>query len=272
MQAHLNDLAMTDKDSKSFTICQRVLLRCHEIIFEDTPGIVSGPYSTIKVKCRKLQRRKRVKHHVEPALVGIGCMFAGVPGMPRLTEVVGHSALEQGRAEDNEQHYRSLEEQDDDGDVVAGPSRLQRRAVVDPETVDEDQDDDDELGNDGESEGRESRQQSLERSRKLSLAATAISRSHSQKLAEAARTTPSFSRMSSDVRHSEASDDPFGQLDGSSMINLPSRSTPAILVSKSPRKSGSGNVVDDVLRSYDLESQSLCYSPITAAQKYAIFS
>ena len=125
MQAHLNDLATTDKDSKSFTICQRVILRCHEIIFEDTPGLVSGPYATIKVKSRKLARRKRVKHHVEPTLVGIGCVLAGAPGMPKLTEIMGHAALEQGRAEDTEQHYRSLEVHDDDeGETTAADELL----------------------------------------------------------------------------------------------------------------------------------------------------
>lgn len=208
----------------------------------------------MKVKSRKLLRRKHVKHHVEPALVGIGCVLAGVPGMPKLTEFMGHAALEQGRAEETQQHYRSLEVQDDD-DGAAEPSPPRIEA-----TDEEDQEDEDESGTEEVSDTRDSNRSqpqppTLERDRKPSLAANVISRSHSKRLAEAAQTTPSFSRTSAEVRRSEAADDPFGQLDGPLTFVLPSQSTPAVPISKSIRQSGSGNVVDDVLRSYDADSQ-----------------
>ena len=256
MQAHLNDLATADKDSRSFTICQRVLLRCHEIIFEDTPKLESGPYSTMKVKSRKLQRRRRVKHHIEPALVGIGCVLAGAPGMPTLTEIMGQAALEQGRAEETVQHYRSLEvEDDEDDDGVVGPSLP--RKPDDTEGDYEYREDDEESGNEDTAEGMQMERSNSahEQNPNIPLAAGAVSRSRSQRLTEASQTTPSFSRVSAEIRRSEAADDPFGQLDGPAMPVLPSYSTPAVPIARRSRQSHSGNVIDDVLRSYDAEAQ-----------------
>ena len=135
MQAHLKDLA-ANKDTRSFSVCQRVLHRCHEIIFEDSPGLVSGPYSSMKVRSRKHIHRNRVKHHVEPALVGMSCLLAGVPGLPQVAKVVGRVAIEQGREEDVENNIRSLDFQTEDSPI---PSPSLQNAE---EFGDEEKDDD----------------------------------------------------------------------------------------------------------------------------------
>jgi phosphatidylinositol 4-kinase B len=251
MQAHLQDLASSDKDSKSFTICQRVLLRCHEIIFEDTPGLTSGPYGTMKVQSRKLQRRKRVKHHLEPALVGIGCVLAGVPGVPKLTATVGNVALEQGRAEDTEGHIRSLEV-DDDWSPIASPSHIQ--TIVEPEPDEEDDAGDEEhIGTipEGYISGQSQVRPSVSGGKHGILGFKSFGRSRSQRISEAAQTTPSFRRLSNEMRHSEAADDPFGQLDAPSPPSLPFKSSPSLSSTKNYRQSGSGGVVEDILREYD---------------------
>jgi hypothetical protein len=41
--------------------------------------------------------RKKVKTHVSSALVGIGTVYGGAPGLPLLTQIIGDTAVEQGR-------------------------------------------------------------------------------------------------------------------------------------------------------------------------------
>lgn len=97
MQAALNDLS-TRRDSPSFATCQRVLLKCHEIIFSDLSSTKAGPYSGLNILSGL--RRRKIKHHAEPAFIGLGAILAGAPGLPQLTKYMGEIAIDQGRAED----------------------------------------------------------------------------------------------------------------------------------------------------------------------------
>ncbi|KAF9069597.1 kinase-like domain-containing protein [Rhodocollybia butyracea] len=116
MQAALKDLSSSPHRSPSFVICQRVLHKCHEIIFGDLPTPVI-PYPSITVPFRSLFPRKKIKAHMEPAIVGIGMVLAGSPGMPRLTDIMGQVSVEQGRVEDSE--IKSIESEDSDEDGIS---------------------------------------------------------------------------------------------------------------------------------------------------------
>jgi phosphatidylinositol 4-kinase B len=108
MQAALTDLSLNHRDTPSFAVCQRVLHKCHEIIFSDLSSAnPTGPYSVSSLSPLLLLRRHKVKHHADPVFVGIGTMLAGVPGMPRLTAYMGEVAIEQGRAEEEQDGDRS---------------------------------------------------------------------------------------------------------------------------------------------------------------------
>lgn len=105
MQSALRDLAPTRKTNPGpFLICQRILSRCHEIIFGDTPDPSHSPYrslpashsSTPRTKKSRQPKSLRVNPHAVPALVGMGVMLAS-PGMRGLAELAGGWAVRQGR-------------------------------------------------------------------------------------------------------------------------------------------------------------------------------
>jgi len=129
MQAALRDLIHTrSTNPRPFMICQRVLHRCHEIIFGDAPDPSQSPYQSLPatpygstallsrtmtgaagaarlgdaakkaaVGLRDRCRQPKVNAHIPAALVGMGTVLAGVPGMPGLVDMVGQVAVTQGR-------------------------------------------------------------------------------------------------------------------------------------------------------------------------------
>lgn len=255
MQAHLKDLAMRNKDSKSFVICQRILHRCHEIIFEDSPGLVCGPYSGMKVRSRKFMQRNRIKCHFQPAIIGMGCVLAGAPGLPSLTRIVGPVALEQGRVDDTVGNLRSVEPQNDD---VPAPSPS--RITVEQADEDANEDDKDEKENRDQAtdeahaaavEGQAREPNGEDRTGDLRFRAL----TQSQKLRLAVQTTPTLSALKDGLRHSADIDDPFGQLDAPSGNTLPYQSTPAVSISKRSQHSGSADLVDSLIQEYDVDAQ-----------------
>ncbi|KAG8897392.1 Phosphatidylinositol 4-kinase pik1alpha (PI4-kinase)(PtdIns-4-kinase), partial [Tulasnella sp. 403] len=130
-QASLHDLTTLTRNPQSFAICQRVLNRCHDIIFGDPPPTTLGtPYTSPAVIGRPSSRfwKKKVKPHLGPALVGIGCILAGSPGMPALTPVVGRWAVDQGRVEVG----RSASVAGDDDEVLAVSAKTSLSLVDTP--------------------------------------------------------------------------------------------------------------------------------------------
>ena len=126
MQAALRDLTPTrNTNPRPFLICQRVLHRCHQIVFGDPPEPSRSPYrslphspqsSTAALLATKSAAQSlrlgfqakdegdrvyspptKVKPHIHAAMAGMGVVLAGVPGMPPLTDLVGGWAVTQGR-------------------------------------------------------------------------------------------------------------------------------------------------------------------------------
>ncbi|KAF8350695.1 kinase-like protein [Amanita rubescens] len=202
MQASLKDLSTSRYDSHSFIICQRVLHKCHEIIFGDLPSSAVSPYSTIKP-------------HPEPALIGLGMVLAGAPGMPVLTEIMGEVAIEQGRIDEDGNNLRSLEQDDE----VAGA------LISEPEANEETREGDDQD------------------------TGTVIRR----RTISAAQTVPALPLHLRLVRKSRASEDPLGQSDSEQVSTL-FQSSPSI-ATRMPLRSAAISQADSLLEKYDLASQ-----------------
>jgi len=159
MQSALRDLTPTRTTNPGpFLICQRILSRCHEIIFGDTPEPSSSPYrsigqsSSLKSKKSRQPKALRVNAHAAPALIGMGVMMAS-PGMSGLADLAGGWAVRQGRRPLDDDEGRSRVEvdkaggsdgrlrgnsnsgskdEDESGDEQAGPSSY--KANIPPST------------------------------------------------------------------------------------------------------------------------------------------
>lgn len=233
MQAALKDLAPRH-GSQSFKICQRLLHRCHEIIFHDLPpASVSTPYSALTMSLPFSSRftRKKIKSHCQPALIGIGMILSSV-AFPQLTEIMGEVAIEQGRAEDEGTELRSIETGDQDIAGSTGSPSLPYSAEepdgLEPETPAPDL----VLPN-------------------SNISSTPIPTALRTSL-PAAQTAPALPLHLLKLRRSRLSEDPLGQLD--EPIQSPYQSSPS-LSSRPPPRSASVNIADVILRTYDQPSQ-----------------
>lgn len=245
MQAHLKDLAQPNNNPQSFLICQRVLHECHELIFGDIPPQSTAPYSSIHFPAQLGPVRRKVRPHLQPALVGIGMVWAGAPGIPQLTQVTGEVAIEQGRIDEEGQDIKSLERIDDD--IVRGAPPQSSS----PEPTDEkgDEDDSDEDG-------------SLEppavpriEPAPPNLASRLLSRS-TRRQTIAAQTSPALPMHLKGIRRYRLSEDPFSQEDMPSPIPTPSpfQSTPTLSSARHRAKTLSLHAIDLVSK-YDFRSQ-----------------
>jgi hypothetical protein len=250
MQATLNDLSQSQHrrgttKSESFAICQRIIHKCHDIIYGDLPEPSAGPYSGLQVKPRSRFGRKRVKPYAIPALVGMGTMLAGAPGMPALTPISGQVAIEQGRRE--EEHRLS--------GVVRESQEAETRGSLSSRTDSPIEDDDD--GGYDSSTSRPSTT-TFKQPPKLSIFTQSTS-SVQTVTAQAARTSPSLA-----TRAHRLSEDPFGQLDPptppSTKSSLPPvQSTPSISLRPGLSRAGSLSYYahqEALLKQYDPFSQS----------------
>lgn len=144
MQAALRDLIPTrTTNPRPFAICQRVLHKCHEIIFGDPPEPSRSPYrslphsppaSTVALLASPMTNllknkllddaarpKVRVNPHVPPALVGMGTVLAAI-GMPGATDMAGTWAVLQGRRpRDDEGESRARVEVDKSGGADLPP-------------------------------------------------------------------------------------------------------------------------------------------------------
>lgn len=127
MQSALHDLTPTRiSNPRPFNICQRVLHRCHEILFGDPPEPSRNPYRSLPTSPHasspsvghigrpssaapfmgrepslppdeRLNPPVRVNANLGAALVGMGLIAAGAPAMPQFTALAGEWAVTQGR-------------------------------------------------------------------------------------------------------------------------------------------------------------------------------
>ncbi|ESK97006.1 phosphatidylinositol 4-kinase [Moniliophthora roreri MCA 2997] len=234
MQAALKDLPSIHHESVTFSICQRVLHKCHEIIFSDLPPAAS-PYATLSLPFRSRFSRKKVKHHTEPAIIGIGMVLAGTPALPRLTDIMGEVAIEQGRVEETTE-MRSIESQADD---LATGSKL--------EAEDSQEDEENDLpateNNQNLQKGGSDEPQRLMRRR------STIGPS---------QTVPALPLHLQNFRRSRNSEDPLGQLDAepiAGQVTTPYQSSPSIPSTRPMITRMSSQNPDTILQTYDLQSQ-----------------
>lgn len=247
MQASLQDLS-SSPSSPSFQVCQRTLQRCHEIIFGDLPTPVSSPYSGLDMPFQACFLRRKVKPHVEPALVGLGLILAGTPAMPKLTKIMGEVALQQGRADEGGSDLKSAHA---DNDVPSGLGKTTRN----------DSGDDDDNGSDGKNED-DLTASSRERSSNDICAShgPAISQKRTilkrRRTIVAAQTSPALVHLQN-MHRSTLSEDPLDQLDPSqpARVASPYQSSPSIPSTQHPFRQSTLNFGDSLLQRYDLDSQ-----------------
>ncbi|CAK9786244.1 kinase-like protein [Cutaneotrichosporon oleaginosum] len=153
MQSALRDLTPTrTTNPRPFLICQRVLHRCHEILFGDPPEPSRSPYRSLpsspnlSSSAALLQAHPadstsppvRVNPHAAAALVGMGVMLAGA-GMPGLTSLAGEWAVIQGRRPmDDAQASRARVEVEQGGGADAPrDGRWERKPAPESESDDD---------------------------------------------------------------------------------------------------------------------------------------
>ncbi|KAJ8489687.1 hypothetical protein ONZ51_g2772 [Trametes cubensis] len=243
MQAYLKDLAQPRSNPVSFLICQRMLHECHEIIFGDLTGQSSNPYSSLSLPAQLRPFRRKVRPHLEPALVGIGMVWAGAPGMPQLTEIMGPVAIEQGRVDEQGQDIKSIERNDEEGIV---------RTVSIQSTAESIGDDEDSV--DSPDPNIQEHSEAIDPPRKLTTVAGRTSRRQTI----AAQTSPALPLHLRDIRKSRMSEDPFGQDDSppvqSAASASPFQSTPSF-PSRHPYRPNSLPTADLLLQKYDFSAQ-----------------
>ena len=238
MQASLKDMSTSRYDSRSFIICQRVLHKCHEIIFGDLPSPGVSPYSTLDLSFNARLTRKKIRPHAEPALIGLGMVLAGAPGMPVLTQIMGEVAIEQGRTDDDGNDLRSLERDDEAAGVP----------ISEPEANEETQDKDDQDSSTSKEDIPEF----------MSTITTTTSKGEAgaitrRRTISAAQTVPALPLHLRLIRKSRASEDPLGQSD-SEQASTPFQSSPSI-ATRMPPRSNSTSRADSLLEKFDSASQ-----------------
>lgn len=238
-QAALNDLASTKRDSTSFTICQRVLHQCHEIVFGDPPTQARSPYSSLSISAPLRFSRKKVRPWAAPAIVGIGMVLAGTPAMPALTAIMGEVAVEQGRIDLDKNDVRSFEtgEETTSGIIQASPPASDDDSDIDSPVA----------------ETSDTSPPSPSSEDAVLPASPGLIR---RQTISAARTSPALPLHMFNVRKSRASMDPLGQLDAMSSRSStsPSQSSPSVSTIRQNRRAHGGSV-DATLQRYDLRSQ-----------------
>jgi len=238
MQASLNDLS-TRRDSPSFVICQRVLHKCHEIIFGDQVLPSASPYSGFVLP--SYMRPQKVKHHAEPIFVGLGIMSAATPAMPGLAEIMGRVAIEQGRKDEDGENIRSLELDTDGVPFNASPRASQDEPDGNNSPVNINEDDS---------------LQMQPPSTRLHL--SQLPPSHpgsliSRRSAFGAQTLPALPLHLQTKYQPRLSEDPLGQIEDQEII--PYQSSPSIASARTPARTAAIQRADSLLEQFDIQSQ-----------------
>ncbi|KAI8998542.1 kinase-like protein [Trametes punicea] len=245
MQAYLKDLSQPRSNPVSFLICQRVLHECHEIIFGDLPGHSSAPYSSLSLPAQLRTLRRKVRPHIEPACVGIGMVWAGAPGLPQLTEIMGPVAIEQGTIDEQGQDIKSIERNEEGGMI---------RSVSLHSTADSLGDDEDSIDS---PDPNPSLKEPIE-SKSIPRTQSTVSERTSRRQTIAAQTSPALPLHLRDLKKSRMSEDPFGQEDTppgpSTSAASPFQSTPSF-PSRHPYRASSLPTAELLLQKYDFASQ-----------------
>jgi len=243
MQASLQDLS-SSPSSPSFQVCQRTLNKCHEIIFGDLPTPASSPYAGLDLPFHARFLRRKVKARVEPALFGLGLVLAGAPAMPKLTEIMGEVALQQGRADEDGSDLMSFET--GDSDMAPGSGKV---------TVNDSGDDDDN-GSDRKNENDHASDFPDDATPDGPTASEKRTIVKRRRTIVAAQTSPALVHLQN-IHRSTLSEDPLDQLDSSppARVASPYQSSPSIPSTQHPFRQSTLNPGDSLLQRYDLDSQ-----------------
>lgn len=233
MQATLSDLS-TNRSSQSFVICQRVLHKCHEIVFGDQLLPSTSPYSGFNLPA--YTRRRKVNHHAEPIFVGLGVLLAGTPAMPRLAEIVGQVAIEQGRIDEEGEPLRGFQSNTDDLPYSPSPAPSQNDDVFD---------------NDASS----SIEEEISPPPLPKVVEPIETKTLGRRRTLGAQTLPALPLHLQTIRKPRLSEsDPLGQSDAESAV-MPYQSSPSIASARTPLRTAAANRADVLLSNYDQQSQ-----------------
>ena len=233
MQASLNDFS-TRRDSQSFAICQRVLHKCHEIIFGDQPLSSSSPYSEFILPT---YRRLKIKHHAEPVFVGLGVLLAASPAMPQLAQIIGPVAIEQGRADEENDDSRSLE---------SGPNSPY--IANHSPSIEDDTDDSDSLDEVEDPLPQPPVKANLASSNPQQVGSLVRRRTLG------AQTLPALPLHLQNIRDPKLPVDPFGQLNPDENM-MPYQSSPTLVSAHTPSRVAAINRADSLLDKCDTQRQ-----------------
>jgi phosphatidylinositol 4-kinase len=166
-------------------------------------------------------------------------MFAGSPGLPALSRVMGEVAIEQGRIDQQGRDVKSLEHEDDlvRGKIVSSYDEREDEADSPPEDA----------------KDAEVPEHSPEPFDGVDLESS-IAERQQRKLMRAVRTSPDLSFPRKGARLPRFSDDPLGQLDP---ITPPAvtQSVPSLPAVKRPHQPSSSSASEVLLNRYDFGSQ-----------------
>lgn len=245
MQASLRDFSSTNHNPESRLICQRTLLMCHELIFGEIPPPAASAYPGLSRQFLPQFLRKKVKPRLYPAIIGVSMVFAGSPGLPALSSVMGEVAVEQGRIDRQGRDVRSLERYEDDlarGKAVSSYERV----IEDDEVLDSPLELDD--AKDAEVS---------EHSPKPSAGVNPENGTAGRQLRKvnlAVRTSPDLTFPRKEDRLPRFSDDPLGQLDPITPPGV-TRSVPSFSAGKRSHQPSYSNASEALLKKYDFGSQ-----------------
>ncbi|KAI0079941.1 kinase-like protein [Panus rudis PR-1116 ss-1] len=245
MQAALKDLGTSRHDTASFLVCQRVLNQCHEIIFGDIAIHSTAPYGSFDQPVLPGTLRKKISANVQPALVGIGIMLAGVPALPQLTDVMGEAAVEQGRVEDHDTGLKAYETEDD---ITGTALRSQTDLVQEPGTLEPEENDS--------NPSPPSTGLRIPSTSRTDAPATPAKTLLSRRKTIGAQTSPALPLHLKVPRKPRLSEDPFGQNDPPSPVtsSTPFQSTPTLTSARHNTKTSS-LAANDLLQRYDSKVQ-----------------
>ncbi|EMD38409.1 hypothetical protein CERSUDRAFT_82660 [Gelatoporia subvermispora B] len=252
MQAYLKDLAPPRNKPECFLICQRILHQCHEIIFGDLPGQSHAPYSSLQLPNSLAFMKRKVKPHVEPALIGIGMVLAGAPAMPVITNIMGEVAAEQGRIDELGQDIKSLEQLEDDDD--SAPVITTENLTLQADQSRESEDSIEEASGLADHTGQPHMPTQDDFSGTIAARRLGVT---SRRQTIAAQTSPALPLHLKDARKPRLSVDPFDQLGASSTAPTPTpfQSTPTFSATKPLSRTNSLNKADSLLQKYDSRAQ-----------------
>ncbi|KAG8961256.1 Phosphatidylinositol 4-kinase pik1alpha (PI4-kinase)(PtdIns-4-kinase) [Tulasnella sp. 419] len=254
MQASLQDLATTRRNTPSFMICQRVLNRCQDIVFGDPPPTtLSTPYSSPALIGRPSSRfwKKKVKPHLGPALAGMASVLA-TTGMPTLTSMTGKWAIDQGRAELSYEVQRPglVNVEVEVTSPISKSIALPQKEVEDKDPPENTESGDDEPSPQAPELVAPVPKSPFTKGMSLDLPSHIPA---STKVAPGAAQTSPMLPLPGSIRKSSRTTDPFGQLDHSHAQTLPSSSSPSISL-RTPLRSMS--TPEPILNKYDMQYQS----------------